>query len=367
MVLKLFLRLKSPPNVTSTYDELKTSLLPEDKSCQSSSYLTVGQYPVHCLVQTATTDERVIERRMANCFLRALITVLHLTLAGGAGFVCVYSIIGWDSTYNCLPTLFNKDGTPMKFVNGLPTVCSGVVFSMTGVCFLNFLMSVLVNVRWIHGCIVHNNLVLSLLMGAISVFGGSMFTVHYMLWCDSMEQGPFSDTCSRAAHYYKDDRGTSMSDYKNRIEVQQIAIWALFPLTLFTVLAYIVIIRISSRPHDNDTSGSYRYLVLRDEDTPLLRSTYSPTNRNAAYDNSLRYTPSYTDPVSRPIAGGPYVPSNTTTAPLVRNTSSFSHGAPPYSPMPSQSNGANFTSSFNVTSASSRPSSPQAAATTSES
>ncbi|CAL1526571.1 unnamed protein product [Lymnaea stagnalis] len=379
MVFKAFSRLKAPSqttDVSSTYDELKKSLLPEDNPSHSSSYLTVGLYPVHCLVQSPTTDETVLERRMANCFLRAFITLLHLALAGGAGFVCVYSIIGWDTTYQCLPTLFNKDGTSMKFVNGLPTVCSVIVFSMSGVCILNFLMSILVNVRWIHTCIVHNNLVLSLLMGAISVFGGSLFTVHYMLWCDSMQQGSFFDSCSRAADYFHDNTGTSMSDYKHKIEVQQIATWALFPLSLFAVLTYILIIRISSRPDHGENSGSYRYLVLREEDTPLLHPTYNPTTRNAAYDSSVRYTPAYTDGVTRAGAGGPNYTPTATSAPLVRNTSSsFSQAAPPYGAAPPQSygaappqsNGAALSSSYNANSVTMRPLSPQGAPTSSES
>ncbi|XP_059154081.1 uncharacterized protein LOC131939651 isoform X2 [Physella acuta] len=206
---------------------------------------------------------------MAYCFLRSLITLLHVTTGLAAGFICVYSLLGWDSAYWCFPGLFGGSRTTiLGFLNDQQLVCDGVLFALGGVCVMNLMMSLTINFCWASDCIAYLHLVMSLLFGALMVFGGGVFTYHYMMWCDSMERVTNIYSCTRAASTLFSANGTSMTTYKRMIEIQQITIWSLFPVTFFTVLAYVLALRLTSRNGRRVRTGSY--VLVDDEGAPLI-------------------------------------------------------------------------------------------------
>ncbi|KAH9513343.1 hypothetical protein Btru_034666, partial [Bulinus truncatus] len=113
-------RLKSPASKIISpdrLDEQRTFLIPsEDRVFQIEKTCTPrGYIPCDRFIQPLPTGAIVEERKMANCCLRSLITLLHLSIAVAAGFVCIYSIIGWNSSVQCLPQLFNRDRTNIPY------------------------------------------------------------------------------------------------------------------------------------------------------------------------------------------------------------------------------------------------------------
>ncbi|KAK7010678.1 hypothetical protein BgiMline_002297 [Biomphalaria glabrata] len=320
--MKSFKRVRSSVSTIewpSGYDEQKSFLVPAaDTVVQLKTYTPSGYIPCDWYTQSSRPTSREEEdKKMAYCCLRSFLTLLHLVMAGAAGFLCIYSIIGWDSVYQCLPQLFNKDQSRIIFNNSLPTVCDFVVFGLSGISLINLLMCVTVNIRWIHTCIIYCNLLLMLIFGTVLTFGSSMFTVHYMLWCDSMQQ-VYNQSCSYSANYLPSTTGISLMTYKDRLEIQQIIMWALCPVSFILVLAYVLALRLSATSDsttgpNREQTGSYRYVLMHEETAPLLTPSYHASNGSNAIRPSSGFVSDYWSsqaPPSYPAAASS-TPSNT--------------------------------------------------------
>merc|ERR550519_1433053 len=110
-------------------------------------------------------------------------------------------------------------------MNGLPVLCYSVLYGMICVCALSFLMALCINCCWENSCATLTNLTLTVIIIAVSVFGGAAFTVHYMLWCDSLSQSMARPHmgCKEAAKLFdKIHHSTNMTLYYNKLEIQQI-------------------------------------------------------------------------------------------------------------------------------------------------
>ncbi|KAH9509219.1 hypothetical protein Btru_046481 [Bulinus truncatus] len=156
-----------------------------------------------------------------------------------------------------------------------------------------------------------------LLFGGILVFGSSMFTLHYMLWCDSMQQ-IYNQSCSVSAQFLPPAIDTPMFTYKHRLELQQIVMWSMYPVSLVLVLAYVLALRLSTVSPDtpaSDQSGSYRYVLMREETAPLLPPTYQPTYNSNIMGQNNSGTSDYWS--SRTPSIYPNVPTNRPATPAI--------------------------------------------------
>uniref|UniRef100_A0A0B7B586 MARVEL domain-containing protein n=1 Tax=Arion vulgaris TaxID=1028688 RepID=A0A0B7B586_9EUPU len=218
---------------------------------------------------------------MSNCCLRCMLTVLHALIGMGAGFFCLFSLIGWDfdATFT-LPSLIDQFGKEIKSSNGLLVVYDSIVYGMAVVSLFNFIACLIINWQWQSTCIAFLNLLLSVAYIAAAVMGGTAMVVYYIVWCDSLERR-FGDAhgCEDAAQRYDLYNATGkMSLYRSRMEVQMVSIWILFFLICFSTFFYSLIVRIFAKPDARD--GRFRYYIIHDEMTPLLHSENDNTPRN---------------------------------------------------------------------------------------
>ncbi|BFY98108.1 hypothetical protein BsWGS_01148 [Bradybaena similaris] len=214
----------------------------------------------------------------AGCCLRSLLTLLHAVLGLGAGFFCLYSLIGWSFDTTCLPKMIDQFGNLLPFRNGLLVVCDSLVYGMAVICVINFAMCLIINWLWPNVCVAFINLLLTVIYIAFAVMGGTTIAIYYIVWCDTLQRRfTNSPGCEDAAQRYDMYNATGdMSMYKTRMEVQMVSLWVLFPVIGFTIIAYALIMRVFAKPDARD--GRLRYVVLQDEATPLLNSDNNVIN-----------------------------------------------------------------------------------------
>ncbi|GFO49692.1 hypothetical protein PoB_007619700 [Plakobranchus ocellatus] len=157
---------------------------------------------------------------------------------------------------------------------GFAAMCDTVLFGLGLIFVVSLLMCALVQCSLNKPPLVGLSFLLTLFIGAFAIFGGSTFSVHYALWCDSLSQNllPKHVRCSDAAKEFdRVHKMTDMKEFEFNLEVQQVTCWALFPLTFITALTYALALRwsgnTSSLPGDNrdgsTPSGFYQYVAAQ--------------------------------------------------------------------------------------------------------
>ncbi|XP_035824175.1 uncharacterized protein LOC101845138 isoform X2 [Aplysia californica] len=228
-----------------------------------------------------------------HCCLRSLLTLLHVCMGITAALYTVYTLVGEGYSLQCVPPLVDHFGDPVPFRHGLPIVCHSVFYSAAAICGISFLMALAINCCWENSCAVFTHFLLTLMACLVSVFGGTALTVHYMLWCDSLSErlGPPYSGCADAAKAYDKSHGSSnMTTYHTKLEIQQIGMWAGFPLALLALVTYACAIYVTG-VHDTEGESVRGYVILQEETIPLLRST-SPSSARELHNptSPMNYT-----------------------------------------------------------------------------
>ncbi|KAK3784544.1 hypothetical protein RRG08_030820 [Elysia crispata] len=203
-------------------------------------------------------------------FLRWLLTFLHAITCLVSGFCLVFSLFGTLFSDHCLPSIVNKDGSVMKSHFGFTDLCEGVLFGLGFVFVASLVMCGLVQCSLNRTSLLVLSQLLTTCLVACTAVGGSMFTVHYAIWCDSISQNLATRhiRCGDAAAKFDSlYRTTNMKTFQTQMEIQQISTWTLFPLTSITLLCYALSMRwgqiLISPEGVSPPRGFYQYLATR--------------------------------------------------------------------------------------------------------
>ncbi|RUS69550.1 hypothetical protein EGW08_022688 [Elysia chlorotica] len=229
-----------------------------------------------------------------SCFLRWLLTVLHGITCLVSGFCCIFSLFGTLFSDHCLPYVVNKDGSFIESHFGFTTFCDGVISGLGFVFVVSLLMCGLVQCSINRTLLMVLSVFLTVCMFACSVVAGSMFTIHYAVWCDSISQNLDSRhvKCDDAAKQFDLlHKATSMQTFETQMELQQISAWTLFPLTFITLLCYSLAMRWGHMPSSNEGDppprGFYQYLATQnDSERESNRDSDSNRPQSDACDES---------------------------------------------------------------------------------
>lgn len=227
-----------------------------------------------------------IQLRMPNegptpsCFLRWFLTLLHAVVCLVSGFCTFFSLFSTYFSDHCLPHIVNKDGSFVISHFGFTSLCEGVLFGLASVFLLSLVMCGLVQISLNKTWLVVFSLFLATCMAACSVMAGSMFTVHYSLWCDSIAQTLSYGHAScdiAAAHFDMLHKSSNMASFQSQMQIQQITAWTLFPLTFMVLLCYAVAMRWGQVPTPEQDipppRGFYQYLASQPENREPNRPT----------------------------------------------------------------------------------------------
>ncbi|KAK7107100.1 uncharacterized protein [Littorina saxatilis] len=206
---------------------------------------------------------------------RCLLISLHV--CGGVAASGALATALLQSHLDCLPPVTDVFGDPLSASDSLARACEVLTYSSGMICGLNLLMAVTLNCCWGSRFCSFMHQVMTLLMCLVSTGNGTALTVDFILWCDSL-QNHVSDHsgCKSAAKTYDNTHDSSnMTDYFNKMEMQQACQWAVVPFTLCAVIVYSVVMNTQTqsqngRPHAQ--RGRY-YLFREDESAPLVRET----------------------------------------------------------------------------------------------
>ncbi|GFR58122.1 hypothetical protein ElyMa_003473900 [Elysia marginata] len=167
------------------------------------------------------------ETHTPSCFLRWFLTLLHAVTCLVSGFCAFFSLFSTYFSEHCLPYLVNKDGSYVESHFGFISLCEGVLFGLGSVFVVSLVMCGLVQISLNKTPLVMFSLFLTTCMTGCSVVAGSMFTVYYTLWCDSISQDltPIHGSCEQvAAIFDKTHRKSNMGGFQAQMEIQQVEI-----------------------------------------------------------------------------------------------------------------------------------------------